>query len=93
MLEFASQRGFRERTRHRVSVPATSGNTDGSGCFDPLGKNAGLPKRSEHRPGTESVPGSSESREIGHAKEGAARAGRIPAVTVDPLCCGEPTTR
>jgi len=37
---------------------------------DSLGRNAGFSERSEPAPGAESVPGSSESREIGHAKGG-----------------------
>jgi hypothetical protein len=92
MLELASQRGFRERTRHRVCGLANSGNADGAGCFDSLGRNAGLAERSEPPPGTESVPGSSESKEIGHAKWVSARARGIPAVEEGSWCCGKLTT-
>jgi len=92
MLELASQRGFRERARHRVSAPAYPGNVDGAGFFDSMGRNVGLSGRSEPAPAAESVPGSSKAREIGHAMGVLARHGTFPTVTADPLCCGKPTT-
>ena len=74
MVELASQRGFRECAHHHVSAPGNPGNVESAGFFDSLGRNAGLPERSEPAPGTESVLGSLESREIGHAKGAPARA-------------------
>jgi hypothetical protein len=89
MLELASQRGFRGRSRHPVCARANpqefrrcwllrflwEGMPDCPTGWDP--------------PVAESVPGSSESRETGHAKGVSVQTLGIPAITEDPWCCGE----
>ena len=87
MLELVSQRGFRGRTPHPVCAPANPRNSDGAGFFDSLGRNAGLSERLGPSPVAESVPGSSESRETGHAKGVSVQALGIPAVTEDTWSC------
>lgn len=77
MLELASERGFRQRSRHRVFAPAKAGNVVGAGFFDSLIRNARLSEPSESAPGAESAPGSSESRGIGVPKRVSARARAI----------------
>jgi hypothetical protein len=57
MFEFAGQRGFGESAQDRVIAPGKPGNVVGAGRSDPAS-------------GTGSVPGSLESREIGHAEKG-----------------------
>ena len=85
MLELASQRGFRERARHRVSEPANPREVDGAGFFDTLGRNAGLSERSEPAPETESVPGFF-GVQGNWACQGFRRAGppAHPAITAEP---------
>jgi hypothetical protein len=68
MLELTSQRGFRECAQHHVSKPGIPGNVEDASFFDSLGRNAGLPGRSELAPETESVPASLESGQIGRAR-------------------------
>lgn len=92
MLELTSQRGLRERTRHRVSAPVTPGMSTvlaslilWEGMADRRsGRNL---LRGPIRPAVLWSP-----RKSGVPRGMSARAHGIPAVTVDPLCCGGSTT-
>ena len=68
MLELARQCGFRACTTHQVSAPGNPGAVSGDGILDCLGKNATSSEGPEPSPGTDPVPFSLNSNEIGGAR-------------------------